>query len=418
MSDYWWVQLRPQGLYYARRPPTGEVPLEEGECAAWESLPLPAGARLLLCVPGVKVRIHSVSIPTRNRRRFLSALPFALEDKLFRAPETYHFVPLSRPAGAAGTPVAVVEHDQLTDWTRAAAARGLQLETLTPDYLLLPEPAPGTWLLDVLEKPYLLRFPAPHGGASLSEHPGATPPGGLQLALDHAPVAPTRLHVRVRDREQRAQVENWREGLAAHDLELECEQASISRPAWLARQTPPPATVNLLTGRYRPGRDHLSQARRFMPALGLAAALLLVLSAQWFVDYFRLHAEHERLHRAIEQTYRQAFPEARHLVNPRHQMQQWLQGEGRPTAVRQAQGIDVLAWLERLAPALGNRAGVRLAALDFDGRQLALDLALPDFETLEALQEQLAGVDLKPEVVNAELKDGKVVSRLRLAPKP
>lgn len=413
-NETWWVQLRPQGLYFARRVAGVEVPLEEGECPDWDSLPAAPGARVLLCVPGVKVRVHPVSIPTRNRRRFGTALPFALEERLFRAPETYHFVPLTRPAGQAGTPVAVVEHEQLADWTGAPGARGLQLDLLVPDYLLLPEPAPDTWLLDAVEEPCLLRFPQPHGGAALSEHPRTTPPGGLQLALERSEQTPARLQVRVRDRERYEQVGHWREWLAAHNVELERVQVNVSRPAWLARQAAPPAGMSLLTGPYRPGRDRLLHARRFIPAAGLAAALALVLVAQWFVEYSHIQAQHAQLIGAIEATYRQAFPEARHLVNPRHQMEQWLRAAAGPASGGQQQGIDILAWLERLAPLLANRADASLTAFDFDGRQLILDLSLPDFEALEALQEQLSATDLKPDVDNAELKDGKVVSRLRL----
>ena len=416
-NEYWWVQLRPQGLYYARRVDGVEVPIEEGECPDWDSLPAAPGARVLLCVPGVKVRIHSVSIPTRNRRRFSTALPFALEERLFRAPETYHFVPLARPAGQAGTPVAVVEREQVADWVGAATTLGLQLDLLIPDYLVLPAPAPDTWLLDALEKPFLLRFPDPHGGAVLSEHPGTTPPGGLQLALERSEQTPAKLQVRVRDREQYEQAENWREWLVERNMELERVQVNMPRPAWLARQAAPPARVSLLTGPYRPGRDRSLHARRFIPAAGLAAALVLVLAAQWFVEYSLIQAQHARLTGAIEAAYRQAFPEARRLVNPRHQMEQWLSAASKPVTGGQEQGIDILVWLERLAPLLANRADASLTAFNFDGRQLILDLSLPDFEALEALQKQLSAADLKPDVETAELKDGRVMSRLLLAEK-
>ncbi len=414
-NDYWWVQLRRQGLYYARRAHGEDVPLQEGECLDWESLPAPPGARILLCAPGVRVRIHSVSIPTRHRKRFFAALPFALEDRLFRTPETYHFVPLTRPAGKDGTPVAVVEHEQVTAWTAAAQARGLRLELLTPDYLLLPEPAPGAWFLDALEKPLLLRFPAAAGGAALDEDVGAQPPAGLQLALEHSRQPPARLEVRVRDREQYELVGNWLDWLTERGIDLARTQADLSRPACLARQPAPPEQVNMLTGKYQPGRDRLLQSRRFIPSAGLAAALVLVLTAQWFVEYSRIQAQHERLTTAIETAYRQAFPDARRLVNPRHQMEQWLNAAARPVTGGREQGVDILFWLERLAPLLGNGAGAGLTAFNFDGRQLVLDLSLPDFEALEALQEQLSATGLKPEVENAELKDDKVVSRMRLA---
>ena len=262
-NEYWWVQLRPQGLYYARRMDGDDIPLQEGECPDWDSLPAESGARLLLCVPGVRVRTHPVDIPTRNRNRFLSALPFALEDRLFRAPEIYHFVPQTRPAGREGTPVAVVEHEQMAAWSGAAGARGLHLELLTADYLALPEPAADVWFLDALEKPLLLRFPQAAGGAALDEDTGTQLPGGLQLALEQSGRPPGRLEVRVRTSEQYETVGNWQSWLAERDIELVRTQVDMSRPACLARQTAPSARVNLLTGKYRPGRRGLPRARRF-----------------------------------------------------------------------------------------------------------------------------------------------------------
>ena len=414
-SEYWSVQLRRQGLYYARRVEGKDIPLQEGECPDWDSLPARPGARILLCVPGVRVRTHLAGIPTRNRKRFFAALPFALEDRLFLTPETYHFVPLARPAGKDGTPVAVVEHEQMAAWTDAARARGLHLDLLTPEYLLLPAPASGAWFLDVLEKPLLLRFPPAAGGAALDEDTGAKPPGGLQLALEQSHQPPARLEVRVRNREQYEQVGNWQSWLADRDIDLVRLQADVSRPACLARQAAPPEKVNLLTGKYRPGRNRGMRARSYLPAAGLAAALVVVLAAQWFVEDSRIRAEHARLTRAIEDTYREAFPGARNLVNPRHQMEQRLIAATGRDGAGQESRIDILDWLERMAPFLGSDSGARLTAFVFDGRQLVLDLTLPDFEALEVLQEQLAaGASMSLE--KAELKDERVVSRITLRP--
>lgn len=411
-NEYWWVQLRPQGLYYARRVDGDDVPLQEGECPGWESLPAAAGARLALSVPGVKVRTHPVSIPTRNRRRFLTALPFALEEQLFRAPESYHFVPLAKPANRAWTPVAVVEHEQMAAWTDAVSARGWHLELLTPDYLLLPEPEAGTWILDAVETPLLLRFPWPAGGAALNEDIGPQPPGALLLALEQAQQQPQNLEVRVTGQDQYEQVGNWQSHLAERGVELRRVQVELSRPAWLARR-PVTAAGNLLTGSYRSGRDRLLPAHRLLPAAALAAALVMVLCAHWFLEYSRIQTEHERLNRAIEDTYREAFPEARNLVNPRHQMEQRLHSRSAPDAGGQDRRADLLEWLEHLAPYLGNSTDTRLKAFNFDGRQLTLELSLPDFETLEVLQEQLAGF-LELRVEHAEFREGRVNSRLHL----
>ena len=404
--------MRPDGLYYAKRTDGDGMPLQEGECPDWESLPATAGARLALCVPGVKVRTHPVSIPTRNRHRFLTALPFALEEQLFRAPEAYHLVPLIRPAKRARTPVAVVEHEQMVAWADTVSGRGWHLEMVTPDYLLLPEPESGAWILDAVERPLLLRYPRPGGGAAINEDIGPQPPGSLLLALEEARQLPQNLEVRVAGEDQYELVGNWQPRLAEYDMVLHRVQMELSRPAWLARR-PLSAAGNLLTGIYRPGKDRIMKSRRLIPTAGLAAALLTVLAAHWFLEYSRIRTEHGRLNQAIEDTYREAFPDARNLVNPRHQMEQRLSSMQAPVNDAQNQRADILEWLEQLAPYLGNSADTRLKALNFDGKQLTLDLSLPNFETLEELQEQLTGV-LQLRVEHAELREGRVDSRIHL----
>lgn len=413
-GEYWQVRQTPAGLRWARRPAADAPPLQEGECAGWESLPAPPGARLALCVPGDQARIHAVEGPARNRRRFLAALPFALEDRLLRSPEAYHLAPLSALSRRSGdgpvlTPVAVVERERLAGWIEAAERHGRHLALATPDYLLLPEPAADAWLLDATEAPLLLRFPGPAVGAALNGAVAARPPGALLLALEQARAAPQRLIARTRGREQREQVANWRAWLRDFDVELEQLEVELPRSAWLARQ-PLPATCNLLTGPYRPRQRGVFRARRLAPAAGLAAALLLVLATQWFLDGARVRAEHERLTGALESTYRQAFPEARNLVDPRHQMAQWLLAREQDAGgLTQA---DLLAWLEQLAPLIDAADG-RLQGFDFDGANIALALSVPDFETLEALQKQLSQSALA-QVERAELKDGRVQSRIRL----
>ena len=233
------------------------------------------------------------------------------------------------------------------------------------------------------------------------------------LALEQAPQQALRLEVRVPEGAQHEQVGKWRPWLAERGIELHRTQAASSRPAWLACRPVAAADGNLLTDKYRSGKDSLVPARRAIPALGLAAALVIALAAQWFLEYSSIRAEHARLTRAIEDTYRAAFPDARNLVNPRHQMEQRLVLPQQAATVQQQQRADVLDWLERLAPFLGKQTDTHLKSFVYDGRQLTLDLSLPDFQELEALQEQLADV-LPVRVENAELKGDRVISRLRL----
>ena len=305
----------------------------------------------------------------------------------------------------------MVEHAQIVSWGEAVEKQGWRLEMVVPEYLFMPEPEPGTWLLDGTTTPLLLRFPETAGGAALHADIGPEPPGALSLALEQAQRLPRRLAVRVQTREQYEQVGNWQSWLSAFDIELQQVEVDLSRPAWLARQLLPTKTCNLLTGRYKTGKDRILKARRFVPAAGLAAALLVVLALQWFLENARIQAEHNQLSQAIEFIYLEAFPDARNLVDPRYQMEQGLMAMQQPTDNREQ--TDVLTWLEQLAPFLDDGTDLRLRAFSFNGEELVLELSLPDFETLENLQKQLSGSVLV-NVENVELRDGRVHSRIRL----
>ena len=412
-GEYWWVHLRPGGLYYARCISGNDTPVQEGECPDWESLPAPPGARLVLCVSGSRVRIHPVRIPARSRRRFLAALPFALEDLLLQSAESYHLVPLSKPARQLPTPVAVVEHEQLAAWTAMVEERGCHLEMLIPEYMSIPEPAVDSWLLDGLAAPLLLRFPGTGNGAALNQVINAHPPGGLLLALEQVQPLPRRLEVRVRESEHYEQVKDWQSWLDPYDIQLNRVQTQFNRSAWLARQPLPSKSCNLLTGNYRPDKNRPMHVRRFIPAAGLAAALVIVLIAQWSLENVRVRVEYDQLNNAIEDTYREAFPDARNLVNPRHQMEQQLAALREQADTRQQKHMDILLLLEQLAPYIGDGTDALTRSLDFDGQQLVLELSLPDFAALETLQEHLAG-SFVLRVEDTELNAGRVHSRIYL----
>ena len=407
-SEYWLVQQHNDGLYYTRHGARQNAPIAAGECADWDSLPAPPGASVALAAPGAQVRVHKVNMPTRNRRRFLAALPFALEERLFHPPEAYHLAPLSVAAGRAT--VAVVEHERMRDWIKAAEGAGRHLVAVFPDYLLLPAPPADTWSLDLTAAPALLRFPGVDG-AALPEALGATPPGSMVLALEQANPAPARLEARVATAEQHARVSRWRSALAELGLELQLTQVTVSRPVWLADQARLNAPGNLLTGSYASAASRRPPARALAASIALTAALLAVLGAQWLIENNRISAEHERLAHAIEATYREAFPEAKNLVDPRYQLEQRLAAL-RAVGTRREQ-FGLLSWLELLAPYLGADSESQLDAMDFDGEQLLLELSLADFAALETLQTGLVRV-ARLRAQNAELKDGRVRSRIRL----
>lgn len=415
-GEYWWVRWRPDGLDWAHCVGGESAPRQEGSCDEWDALPAPEGARLVLCVPPESVRVHTVRIPTRNRSRFRAALPFALEDQLLRDPEEYHFVPLPRPKGQADTPVAVVERSRMDAWLEGLTERSWRLRLLVPEFLAVAPPEPGSWLLDAAASPMLLRLPRGGGGAALSGEAAEQPPGGLILALEGAAEPPSTLRVRVRDRSQAETVARWQGQLEPRGVALDVLNDARSRAVWLARQPLPENRCNLLTGPYATGEDPRQWARRLIPAAAMAGVLLLVLAFQWFLEGSRIHNEHRRLEEAITATYREAFPGAKNIVDPRYQMEQRLnrlQAQQGDTGT--AEGLMVQ--LGKVAPLFSEGSGEkRLQGVQYDGSSLTLEVSLADYEVLERLERRLAEKG-EVEVENAELKEGRVHGRIRIREK-
>ncbi|KPV40118.1 hypothetical protein AN478_08200 [Thiohalorhabdus denitrificans] len=379
----------------------------------WSELPAPAGARLMLCVPGERVRVHRVHLPAGSRRRQRAILPYALEEQLLRDPGEYHFVPLPRPKSQPDTPVAVVERELMDQWLDGLEENGWRPRVLVPEFLAVPPPPPGTWFLDAAESPFLLRLPSGGGGAALPGTLGSQPPGSLLLALEQARVAPAILRVRVADEEQRARVAEWSAWLEPRELDLEIQEDSRARSAWLARQEQPRAGCNLLTGPYASREDPRVWGRRLAPAAGLALGLLVVAGIQWALEGQRISAEHARLEAAIEDTYREAFPDARNLVDPRYQMEQALERlRRRGQDTEESDGF--LERIARLAPRL-TEAGedAEVESLAYERGELTLEVSMADYEALERLQRRL-GENGSVEVENAEMQDGRVNASLRL----
>ncbi|HKJ88148.1 MAG TPA: type II secretion system protein GspL, partial [Gammaproteobacteria bacterium] len=254
-GEYWWVRPGREGLDWARCMSGESAPRQEGQCQDWSDLPAPPGARLMLCVPGERVRVHTVRLPGGNRRRFRAALPFALEDQLLHDPEEYHFVPLPRPKAQPETPVAVVERRFMDQWLEGLEDHGWRPRVMVPEFLAVAPPEPGRWFLDMAESPFLLRLPRGGGGAALSGERGRQPPGALMLALEQAKISPAILRVRVADREQREALSGWQPWLEAQGLDLEVQEDGRGRSAWLARQPQPESGCNLLTGSYASRED-------------------------------------------------------------------------------------------------------------------------------------------------------------------
>ncbi|MEX2353584.1 MAG: type II secretion system protein GspL, partial [Gammaproteobacteria bacterium] len=331
---------------------------------------------------------------------------------LLPEPEACHFVPLGKTSSQQAIPVAVIEHEYLTSLLKEIEIYGWRLRMLVPDYLAMPEPEAGVWVMDASEQPFLLRFPQGQGGAVFTAESSSQLPGALRLALEQAANPPQTLRVRVTTPEQSNQIKAWSASLEAVPLQLDIQEDKHSRADWLARQSLPGTAYNLLTGPYKPSREGGLWRRQLLPTAILTGVFIVIAGLNWFVQGARLQTDYQALQAEIESTYREVFPETRNLVDPRFQMEQQL------TSLREQQqtggaGQDFLSRLDQIATVMDSAGDVRLQLLNFDGSSITMEVSVPDYDALDSLQLLLAET-ADVNVENAELRDGRVISRLRL----
>ncbi len=108
-----------------------------GEVPSLADYPITADDEVIGVVPGEWVTTHLVNLPTKTRKQFNQALPFALEDTISEEISNIHF---SCPDWKPATEVAVlsVAKDKMKSWQDLANDHRLPIAQLLPEYALLP----------------------------------------------------------------------------------------------------------------------------------------------------------------------------------------------------------------------------------------------------------------------------------------
>jgi general secretion pathway protein L len=129
------------------------------------------------------------------------------------------------------------------------------------------------------------------------------------------------------------------------------------------------------------------------------------------VDYFRLSKEREALDTRINEIYRQTFPAAKRVVNPRVQMQQQLEVLLR----RQGGGDGFMTLLARAGDVLRTNTSIEISGASFRAGRLDVDLTANNLQVLDELKQALGGKGLEVEIQSATTDASQhVKSRLRI----
>jgi len=330
---------------------------------------LPPAAQTWLVLPAARVTLFTLEVEWRTLRHLRTALAYALEERLIQEPDAVH-VALSPPDADGRRVAAVVERTWLEAALVRCRAAGLQASGALPATLLrhCPERA--------VDSAWYVRWDGREGhvrtglylGYAFDDATADTPPQALALALEaarQAGRAPARLLV-----DAGARLPD----LAAWSQRLGCSVQACNGVL-------DPADFNLLQGAYAPHGDWRQRLRPYRAAAALILAALGLHVAGVGAETAWLAWQRQKLEAEARERFRQAFPEARAIVDPFLQTRRQL--ETLAAARGQAAAGDLLPMLD----ALGGQVRLHGRLSYTPGRLQVQDAAITD---AAALQAQLA----------------------------
>lgn len=361
---------------------------------------IPKADEIVLIAPASRVLFTCVKLPPVGQSRMREMLAYAVEDKLLVEPENIHAVAAARGAGGE-TPIAIIDkawlRQVLTQLQRAGIHSGKMLvETL------LPRLETSAWSVVWNGQDGFVRT-GPVEGVAVDGGDVRTPPLALKLALDEARAmgnVPARImlyHAASADVPDGA---SWSESLG---ISVELRGAW----SWQTADASFAAALNLLQGEFAPPGKSGGWGKRLRPALITLGLIAAVHSVATVTDWTLLSYEKSRLQSEMSATFKQAFPEAKAIVDPALQMRRNLSDLRRAHGATDA--ADFLPLLATVAPVIGQG---KVHALQYQQGKLQLDLLLPGAAQADAIRGQLRNRRMHAEMAPLSPSPGGVETRL------
>lgn len=313
-------------------------------------------------LPASRVLFARLALPRVGTSTLRELLPFAVEDRLLADPAHIHAVAGERNA-AGETVVAVVDREWLRATLEPLRRAGIGVAHAWPESALIARQR-GTWDVVWSDRGGLLVDD--DGVAATFDHDASGAlPLALRLALDEASARGTRpasVRLHVHGAQRSPELARW-----THETGVPFEAGT----PWedLARGSPH-SPIELLSGEFAPRKRAAVRLPR--AAVVLAAAIALLQLGFVALDAARLRHERTRLEAEREALFREAFPEARVVVDPDLQMKRNL------AELRRTRGLavedDFLGQLSRAAREPGGPA----RSIEFASGKLTLQRGAAD----------------------------------------
>lgn len=366
-----------------------------GQGTLSQAASLLAGQRLIVVVPASEVLITRVRVPTRQRKRLLDALPYALEEQLASDVESLHFAPGARFEDSE-VEVAVVERVRLEGWLEKLAEHALVAQAIVPEQCLLDAGEGGRLWLE--EKGAVLAL-APGQWLALDGEQWAEL---AALALEGMPREALPMQLEVLD--YRASPEY----LPELPVPVHHQPQRGTFDAHLFSGYREGHTLSLLQGAYSRREQYGRLFRPWRMAAAVLVALGIVSLIGEVLERHHLASELVALDARLAEQFQAALPDEGRMVNPRVQLERALQVAGG------GGGADEMtSLLNSVASGLHRAGDTELRALRYRPGEIELDLTASALERLDTIRAALEQEGRwRVEIQSAEARGEQVESRL------
>ncbi|MEE9343087.1 MAG: type II secretion system protein GspL [Gammaproteobacteria bacterium] len=351
--------------------------------------------KVVVLVPSEDVRLVQTKIPGRNRQKILQAVPYALEEQFAEDVEALHFA--IGPVQENNTyPVAVVSRTQMDRWFEALRDNQLTADQMIVETQALPFHA-DAWSMLIEEDRSLIRSGLYEG--LVTDTANVMTFFELYAGRDDAP-------------EQVRVYGDTVVDLGIIDAVMD-DDHEVKPLQLFARGIANKQSIDLLQGKYSQ-KDNIRELLnpwRVTAALFLAGLVTLLFSSG--LDYAQLSKQKNTLASKIEQLYRDTFPNAKRVVNPRVQMEQKLKKLQSQTGTSSASFLFLMG---QTGDVLRETQGITINGANFRDGHLELELLADNLQLLDTLKQKLTQTGkLTAEILSATTEAGqKVKSRVRI----
>jgi general secretion pathway protein L len=363
-----------------------------------EAAELTPRRKVICLIPGEEILLLNVNIAARSRQQLIKAIPFTLEEDLADGIETLHFATGARQVDGRH-PVAVVSRPLMDALCSDLSAANILPTAIIPEPLCVPLP-PSGWSLLVEDTRVVLR----HGEYK-----------GLVLEKDNLKEWLNRVFSEVDVKPELIRVyrcdANPEKPL---DFELPVDQQEhYDAPLKvLSTGLDEKHSINLLQGDYKSDTGVGKWLRPWRFAAVLLGIWLGVQITSATVEFWRMSHENDALQARMEKLYRDTFPEAKRIVNPRVQMEQRLNAL---IAAQQNTGdTGFLALLNAGGQAIKTFQGIEIDTFNYRQGKLVISLQASDFQSLEKVKQRLQKDGFIVDIESADTSGKRVEARLRI----